>query len=52
MPNPREAVYDVLLAQKQRARDEQRAAGERGTLAEQLEAWTEANRRSGAAVRR
>lgn len=51
MPDPREAIYDVLLAKKQRA-DEQRRRAEVGTAeAEAWQAYLEANERAHVAYR-
>jgi len=51
MPDPREAVYDVLLAKKRRA-DEARAIAERNREHGQtFEEWNAANQRARAAAK-
>lgn len=52
MPDPREAVYDVLLAKKRRA-EEQAASERRAHEHDQtFEEWNEANARARAAAGR
>lgn len=51
MPDPREAVYDVLLAKKRRAEDERRLLRSNQTLAEAYEEWTAKNKTAGSQAR-
>lgn len=52
MPDPREAVYDVLLAKQRRAEDQRRLIRGNQTLAQAYEEWSNKNRTAGAAVRK
>lgn len=55
MPDPREAIYDVLLAKKRRAEEEEtkrrRRVGEYQSHAEAWAAYEEENERANAATR-